>query len=161
MRKADLWTAGFLILFSVSCIIKSLELPITWIPNRGPGAGMVPFYLSIVLLGMSVLLLVRTLLRLSPEGRSEKNFIAHQAVRMVTVVVLSVTGLITISQFGGMYLGMLLFLMFYLRYLGNHSWRFTLTLALSTPVVVFVFFEKLMLILLPKGFTEPFFMLLY
>ena len=161
MRKADLWMAGLLVLFSVSALVKSLELPITWVPDRGPGAGMVPFYLSLALLVASVGVWIRSLLRLNPEGRSEEPFIKQQALRTVVVVTLSVTGLFAISQWGGMYLGVPLFLLFYVRYLGNHSWRLTLTLALVTPVMMFLFFEKLMLIQLPKGFTEPFFLLFY
>ena len=161
MRKAEIWMAGLLLLFSIGAMLKSMELPITWVPDRGPGAGMVPFYLSLALMVMSAGGVVRALLGRTPESRSEKPFIAHKAVRTVTVVILSLTGLVVVSQVGGMYLGVFLFLLFYIRYLGNRSWLFTLSLAVPTPVVIYLFFEKLMLILLPKGFTEPFFQLFY
>ena len=57
----------------------------------------------------------------------------------------------------GVYGALPLFFVFYMRFLGRHSWRQTLTLALLAPVVTFFFFEILLHITLPKGATEPLF----
>ena len=61
----------------------------------------------------------------------------------------------------GVYFSVPLFLVFYLRVLGQHSWMKTAFISLATPVVTFFFFEVLLLITLPKGFSEPLFYPLY
>ena len=68
-------------------------------------------------------------------------------------------GFIGLSHIISMYGGMFLFLVYYLRFLGRHSWTTTMSIAVVTPCVFFYFFEALMRITLPKGmrFTDPLF----
>jgi hypothetical protein len=79
-------------------------------------------------------------------------------VSAVTVALVVTVGLFS---FIGIYGALPLFLIFYLRFLGNHSWRLTATLAIFIPVVIFFFFEITLKIILPKGITEPLFLPLY
>ncbi len=59
---------------------------------------------------------------------------------------------------GAIYYGAIpAFLIFYLRFMGNHSWRLTGTFAVVTPVITFLFFEIALQKTLPKGFTDPWF----
>jgi putative tricarboxylic transport membrane protein len=62
-----------------------------------------------------------------------------------------------ISAYGAM----LVFLVFYLRFVGRHPWRLTATIAIVTPIVSFFFFEIALRIILPKGYAEPLFIPLY
>ena len=64
-------------------------------------------------------------------------------------------------SFIGIYGALPLFLLFYLRVLGRHSWWLSGSLALLIPVVIFYFFEIILKIILPKGITEPLFLPLY
>ena len=57
----------------------------------------------------------------------------------------------------GAYGAIPVFLIFYLRFLGGHSWRLTGTFAAVTPVITFLFFEIALQKTLPKGFTDPWF----
>ena len=61
----------------------------------------------------------------------------------------------------GVYGAIPLYLVFYLRFMGRHSWLTTGSLALAIPVVSFFFFEIALRKTLPKGFTEPLFYPLY
>ena len=61
----------------------------------------------------------------------------------------------------GMYGAIPIFLIYYLRLLGQHAWPVTLAIALSAPVVIFFFFDVAMRIVLPKGYLEPLFLPLY
>jgi len=58
-----------------------------------------------------------------------------------------------------MYGAMLLFLFYYLWFLGRHTLRLSLIISVLTPIVFFFFFEALMRVTMPKGmkFTEPLF----
>jgi putative tricarboxylic transport membrane protein len=161
MRRADLTAAGLIALFAVYLMWKSTELPIGWDPETGPGGDAYPFWISLALLLLCGVIFWRSWRGLTPHGRSSERFIAHGAVRVVTVVALSVTSMLAAVHIVGVYFAVPLFMIFYMRYLGQHTWRLTLTLSLLTPVVTFIFFEKLMLILLPKGFTERLFYIFY
>ena len=72
-------------------------------------------------------------------------------------------GFIALVGIISMYGAMAVFLLYYLRFLGRHSWSLTLILTTSLPIGFFFFFEGLMRVTLPKGmqFTEPFFNILY
>jgi len=56
---------------------------------------------------------------------------------------------------------MLVFLIYYMRYLGRHSWFTTLSISIGIPVFSFFFFDIAMRIVLPKALTEPLFLPLY
>ncbi len=82
-------------------------------------------------------------------------------MRMFVLVGGGVTVLIGLVFFVGMYGAIPVFLVYYLRIIGQHSWRLTITLALAGPTIVFFFFDVAMRIVLPKGYLEPLFYPLY
>ncbi len=161
MRLADLVVAGVLALFSIYLMVKSAELPIGWLPGEGPGGGAFPFWLALVMLICSVLIFARTLLRLSPEGKSTALFMGKEATRLFLIVLVSLSIMIGLIEIVGVYVSVPLFMIFYLRYLGSHSWWLTVFVAVTTPVVTFILFEKILLILLPKGITDPLFYIFF
>jgi len=61
----------------------------------------------------------------------------------------------------GFYGALPLFLLFYLKVMGNHSWLTAIGLAVLIPVITFLFFEIMLKITLPKGMTEPLFLPIY
>ena len=61
----------------------------------------------------------------------------------------------------GFYGGIVVFLFYYLYFLGRHSIRRTLAISLGVPIVSFFFFDVAMRIVLPKGYLEPLFIPLY
>ena len=173
MRRMDRIVAAVLAAFSLYLMWKSTELPIGWIKGYGPGGGAYPFWLSVFMLICSGLILVRTLRGLTPESQSDAPFfIDVDARREVFIVIGALTALIALTSgiyiFGvpllpavGVYVAVPLFMIFYMRYLGHHRWPIVLAVALATPVATFLFFEKLLLILLPKGITDELFYIFY
>ena len=173
MRRMDLVVAGILTAFSAYLMWKSTELPIGWIKDYGPGGGAFPFWLSVAMLICTGTILVRSVLGLTPESQSDAPFFVDgEARRLVYVVGAALTIMIALTSgiyiYGvtilpavGVYVAVPLFVIFYMRYLGNHSWKLTLAIAIATPVVTFLFFEKLLLILLPKGITDTWFYIFF
>lgn len=47
MRIAEFVMAVVMAVFSLYLMWKSMELPIGWLPGRGPGGGAFPFWLSL------------------------------------------------------------------------------------------------------------------
>jgi len=83
------------------------------------------------------------------------------AWKMMLLVGGGLFGFLAMIEWLGFYVGIFLFLVYYLKFLGGHTWLKTLMIAILTPVFSFFFFDVAMRIVLPKGITEPFFLPLY
>ena len=161
MRVAELVMACVMAVFSVYLMWKSTELPIGWLPGEGPGGGAFPFWLSAGMLVCCLWILVRWVVRASPPSRSTEPYMQRKTVKSFLLVAGSLTVMIGLIHLIGVYGAVPLFLIFYVRILGRHSWVTTGALAASTPVLAFFFFEIALKKTLPKGFTEPLFYPLY
>lgn len=161
MRRAELVTAVLMAAFSVYLMWKSAELPVGWIEDEGPGGGAFPFWLSAAMLISSVWIIVNWVRRTSPPSQSDEPFMDSYAVKMFCLAGGGVLAMIALVHVVGMYGAVPLFLLYYLRFLGRHSWRTTLAISLTTPVVAFFFFDIALRIILPKGYLEPLFLPLY
>ena len=86
------------------------------------------------------------------EKNSFRLFLLNAGALAVTIGLFHVVGA---------YVAIPLFMVFYLRFLGNHSWLLTTSLATVVPIGTFLFFEVALQKTLPKGYTEPFFEPIY
>ena len=161
MRRAELIMAIVLGVFSGYLMWKSAELPVGWIPEEGPGGGAFPFWLALGMLICSIWTIIRWFRRRTPQSRSAEPYFDRETWALMLMVVGSLAVMIGLIHFIGVYGAVPLFFIFYLRFLGRHSWTKTWTLALLAPVVTFFFFEIILHITLPKGATEPLFYPLY
>lgn len=162
-RKAELAMAVFLLLASIALMFKSMQLNIGWIPGRGPGAGMWPFYLSLGMALACLATLYRWFRGTTPQARSEEPFIAPDALPVVAITAGGLFGLLVSIHIVGMYIGLAAFMVFYLRFVGRHSWLMTTMFAVGTPIFIFCLFEWALTTTLPKGLAifEPLYYPLY
>ncbi len=161
VRVAELAMAILMGAFSLYLMYKSAELPIGWIPDEGPGGGAWPFWLAVMMLLSCVGIMVNWVRRKGAVAVSEKPYIERGILIEVGLVALALIVTVGLFSFIGVYGALPLFLLFYLRFLGNHSWKLSISLALLIPIVTFFFFEITLKITLPKGITEPLFYPLY
>ncbi len=159
MRRAEIITAGILAFFSVYLMWKSTELDIGYIKGEGPGGGAWPFWLSAVMLVCTGFIALNWVRRTSPPSQSGDVFLDAYGKKMLLLVGGGITGFIALVNIISMYGAMFVFLIYYLRFLGRHTWTMTMTIGTLIPVGFFFFFEALMRITLPKGmkFLEPVF----
>jgi len=160
-RTAELLMAILMGLLSVGLMWKSTELEIGWIPDRGPGGGAWPFWLSAVMLLCCLVTVYRWWRRATPQSRSEAEFMDRNTRRINFITVGSLVALLGLTHVIGIYFAIFFFLLFYIRFVGRHSWPLTGILSVATPIFLFFFFEALLRILLPKGYSEPLFYPLY
>ncbi|MCB1969864.1 MAG: tripartite tricarboxylate transporter TctB family protein [Geminicoccaceae bacterium] len=161
VRTAELLMALLLTAASIALMFKSAELNIGWVKDRGPGAGAWPFWLSTIMLLSCLAILWRWFRGTSEESRSDAPYVTQKTLYLVGTVVLALVALLVGTQYIGLYLSLVVFMLFFLRIMGRHSWTLTLILSLATPVVVFGFFEWALQIPLPKGMSEPLFYPIY
>ncbi len=157
MRMAELVMAVFMAVFSLYLMWKSAELPIGWIPGEGPGGGAWPFWLAAGMLVCCIAIVYRWAKRLTPESRSEEVYMDRRTLKMFLLNAGALAVMIGLFHIVGAYGAIPAFLIFYLRFLGGHSWRLTGAFAFITPIATFLFFEIALQKTLPKGFTDPWF----
>jgi putative tricarboxylic transport membrane protein len=148
MRTADTAIAAILIALGALVLVAAVRLGFRWGPD-GPQSGFFPFWLSVVLIAHSVATLVQALRKPSREG-----FATPEQLRMVLTVAWPAAAMVLLTHFIGLYVASALYLGFYMRLVGRHSWASTLGLSVSIPLLTFVVFERWFLVPLPKGPLE-------
>ncbi len=172
MRRAEIVTAVILGILSIYLMWKS-GAPPAWDPSvprfanigliegEGPGSGFWPFWLSAIMLGCSIWIGINWARKTSPPSVSKEPFLDQYGKKMLLLVGGGLFGFLALVHVVGFYGAIFAFLIYYLRFLGRHSIKQTLTIAICVPVVSFFFFDIAMRIVLPKGYLEPLFIPLY
>lgn len=161
VRTAELAMALICALCAVGLMVKSAELNIGWVEGRGPGAGAWPFWLSAGMLAASLATLWRWFRRQTAESRSTALYLSRENALVVGISAGSILFLLAATHFIGLYAALFLFLLFYLKFVGRHSWPLTAVLTVALPVFIFCLFEWALKIPLPKSVTEPLFYPIY
>ena len=148
MRAADIATASFLTLLGGLVLAEAIRLGFRWGPD-GPESGFFPFWLAVVGIAHSIAILVRAIRKHSTEP-----FATRDQLRLVLTVAAPAAAMVALTHFIGLYVAALLYLAFYMRRVGRHSWASTVGVSLAIPLVTFVVFEKWFLVPMPKGPLE-------
>lgn len=159
MILADRVIAAALMALSVYFMMHATALPIGWNGmTGGPGGGAFPFWLSAMMFLASGGILVRSL---RSGSMTSDHFFDSTMLKPVLAVVIALVVTIALIPIMGAYIALPLFLFWYIKLYGKHSWLLTACLVIGTPLFLFFFFEVTLRILLPKGVTEPLFFPLY
>lgn len=161
MRVAELVMAIVMAIFSLSIMVKATELPIGWIRGSGPGGGAFPFWLGVGMLVCCGVIMVRWFRGTSPLSRSTEPYMDQRTLQLFLVGAVPLAVMIGLIHVVGVYVAVPIYLLWYLRVVGRHSWKLVGMIAAVTPVATFLFFEIGLQIELPKGITEPLFYPIY
>ena len=161
VRVAEILVAIILALCSIGLMIKSAELNIGWIEGRGPGSGAWPFWLSTGMLLCCIWTIVRWFRKITPESVSTEAYISRDTALIVGTSAFSILALLVMTQWAGIYVALPVFLFFYLKFIGRHTWALTLSIVVAVPIFIFCLFEWALKIPLPKAFTEEWFYPVY
>jgi putative tricarboxylic transport membrane protein len=148
MRAANLVTASVLLLLGGVAIFDSVRLGIGW-GTDGPKSGFFPFWLALLLVVSCSLIAVRAAFR-----ASAKPFVSREQLRPVLKVLWPATAMVVLTQVIGLYVASAVYLGFYMRWVGRHSWLAVVALSVAIPVATFLIFEKWFLVPMPKGPLE-------
>ncbi|MEO0771666.1 MAG: tripartite tricarboxylate transporter TctB family protein [Pseudomonadota bacterium] len=159
MRLGEIVTAGVLALLSIYFMWKSADLPIGYISGTGPGGGAWPFWLSAVMLICCGVTAFNWWRRTTPASASDEPMLDAYGWRMLALVGGGIVVFVGLVNVISMYGAIAVFLLYYTRALGRHSWALVLPLSLITPIAFFFFFEGAMRITMPTGmpFMDPLF----
>jgi hypothetical protein len=135
-------------LFGVIVIIGSIKAGINW-GAEGPRAGFFPFYIGIFIVVSSAINLWNGL-----REDNDELFAEWGQLRQVMSVVVPTAIYVGVMPFTGLYLASIIFIGWFMRWLGKYSWLTVTAVALGMPIVTYFIFERWFLVPLPKGPIE-------
>lgn len=152
--------AAFWVALSIALLIEidvnpGTKQPIGWESGVGPQAGWFPFYLALIMLICSLIVLIPKLIQAAREGLADKPFVSVDALKAILWAFGPMLVYVFTLPWLGFYLGSTLYLVYYIRFVGKHSWRLSLLTGMLFSIALFLAFEKALKLTLAKGFIEP------
>jgi putative tricarboxylic transport membrane protein len=131
-------------LFGVIVIAGSMKAGINW-GAEGPRAGFFPFYIGVFIVASSAINLWNGL-RADDDGL----FAEWGQLRQVMSVVVPTAIYVGVMPFTGLYAASIVFIAWFMRWLGKYPWLTVLAVAIGMPVVTYFIFERWFMVPLPK-----------
>ena len=149
-KTAEIVVAAVFMLLGAIVIFDSVRLGIGW-GEDGPEAGYFPFYVALIICVSSLINLARAL-TVRPE--KHKAFVETGQLKLVLAVLVPTAIYTALIGWLGIYVASILFVGFFMRWLGKYPWWNVLAVSVGNSVVFFLIFEIWFSIPLPKGPIE-------
>jgi putative tricarboxylic transport membrane protein len=149
-KTAELAVAAFFFVLGAIVIYDSLRLGMRWIAD-GPQPGYFPFYLGVIICLSAAITFVLGLRM--PEAKN-KIFVERGQLKLVLSVLIPSMLYVALVGWLGIYVSAVLFIAFFMRWLGKYPWWKVALVSLGNSIVFFLIFERWFLVPLPKGPVE-------
>ena len=150
-KSAELAVAALFFVFGAIVVFDSLRLGAGWQEVHGPRPGYFPFYIGLLICISATVNFVRALLL---SGDKNKVFVEIGQLKLVLTVLIPTAIYAAAVTWIGIYISSLLFIGFFMRWLGKYVWWKVVATSAITVVVFYVVFEMWFKVPLPKGFAE-------
>jgi len=150
MKTAELAVAGIMFLLGAIVVFDSVRLGAAW-GTDGPQPGYFPFYLGVLVCAASAINAVQAL-RL--QGAGNVSFVGRGQLKLVLSVLIPAAVFAGLIGWLGIYVSAILFVAFFMRWLGRYVWWKVAAVSLGNSTVFFLIFEVWFKIPLPKGALE-------
>ncbi len=147
-RSAELAVAMLLVAVGAVVMWDSRRIGAGW-AAEGPQAGYFPFYVGLLILGSSLVTLVR-----AAVGGASGTFVTPTRAKPVLAVLLPSIVYVALIPSLGIYVASALFIAFFMWAVGGYRNRTGPAVAIAVPVLAFLMFEVWFLVPLPKGPLE-------
>ena len=143
--------AALFFIFGAVVVTDSVRLGFGWQEVHGPRPGYFPFYIGLLICIASVVNFVRAL---TLRGERNKTFVQVGQLKMVLTVLIPTAIYAFLVTWIGIYVSSVLFIGFFMRWLGKYAWWKVAVVSVLTVVVFYVIFELWFKVPLPKGPLE-------
>jgi putative tricarboxylic transport membrane protein len=143
--------AALFFVFGAIVISDSVRLGVGWQEVHGPRPGYFPFYIGL-LICISALVNIARALRIPPD--KNRSFVEVGQLRLVLAVLVPTAVYAVLVTWIGIYVSSVLFIGFFMRWLGKYPWWKVVAVSVLTVVVFYVIFEIWFKVPLPKGPVE-------
>ncbi len=129
-------------------LFDAVRLGFGWGPD-GPRSGFFPFWLALIMVVVCVAIIAQAVRR-----AENKSFVSREQLGSVLKVLWPALAFVALIRFVGLYVSAALYMGFYMRWVGRHSWATVVLIALGVSIGAFLVFEKWFLVPMPKGPLE-------
>ena len=150
VKSAEIALALFFLALGGIVIYDSARLGAKW-ADDGPQTGYFPFYIGVLIALASVANLVAAL-AIRPER--DKAFVEVGQLKLVLAVLVPTAIYVGLIGWLGIYVASVLFIAFFMRWLGKYDWWKLAAVSIGNSVFFFLVFELWFKIPLPKGPLE-------
>ncbi len=149
MKKADKIIGLIMLIFSLFIIEESMRMP-NVAGNFEPGIRFLPFWLGILMACLSVLLMVNAW-RKSAEATKKKLMPNRRALLSIVLIIVGLAVYVFLLETLGYLITTTLFNIFLLSVVMRAKWKMTLGVGIGTSVGLYVLFQILLEVNLPKN----------
>ena len=148
-RSAEVVVAALFLVLGAIVIWDSVRLGARW-ADDGPQAGYFPFYIAVLMCIASAINLVLAVLKKGDLGA----FVGVEQLRLVLSVLIPSIVYVALVAWLGIYVASVIFVAFFMRWLGKYAWWKVAAVSVGNSVVFFLIFEMWFKVPLPKGVVE-------
>jgi len=149
-KGAEIVVAALFLLAGAIVVYDSIRLGSKWAED-GPQAGYFPFIVGVIICVASVINLVAVF---AWARDMDQTFVEVGQLKMVLSVLVPSAIYVALIGWLGIYLASILFIAFFMRWLGKYSWLTLAAVSVGNSIFFFVIFEIWFKIPLPKGPIE-------
>lgn len=149
MRKADMMTGIVLLVLAGYVMWEAMQMPAS--ATFGPGAGFLPFWVGVILAVLAVFLLASVWTRKMTRKDAQNPFPGAKALLAITGVLGGLAAYIFLIEVLGFLADTFLYVAFLVGMVERQRWRLTLGVAIVTTASLYIVFQVLLGISLPKG----------
>jgi len=149
-KSAEIAVAAVFLLLGGIVVFDSIRLGARW-DEDGPQAGYFPFYIGLLVCIASVVNLIHAWIGKKDAGRV---FVGVTQLKMVLAVLVPASIYVALIVWTGIYAASVVFIAFFMRWLGKYAWWKVGAVSVGTMVVFFLIFESWFKVPLPKGPLE-------
>ena len=150
VKTAELAVSGFTFLLGAIVVFDSWRLGAKWMED-GPQTGYFPFYVGLIICIASVVNFVRALLM---DKKKNGSFVEVGQIKLVLSVLIPSSVYVALVGWLGMYVPSILYIGFFMRWLGKYPWWKVVLVSVGTNVFFYSVFEIWFQVPLPKGPVE-------
>lgn len=150
LKMAELMMAAVFFVLGAIVVYDSVRLGFRW-GEDGPEAGYFPFYIGLL---MCVSSLINAAGGLRIPAAKNSTFVQTGQLRLVLSVLVPSAVYVGLIGWLGIYVASIIFIAFFMRWLGNYAWWKLAAVSIGNSVVFFLIFEVWFKLPLPKGPLE-------
>jgi putative tricarboxylic transport membrane protein len=145
MKKPNFWSSLFWLVFSIFICFGSIRLKIGTFHN--PGTGFFPFLAGIVFAGLSLILLIQSLV----AGEDVEGILGKVRWKNIIVVLICLVVYAVVLEKLGFMISTIFFIGVVLRVIEKKRWSLVVSVSVSATLVFWVIFQYWLQSQLPKG----------
>ena len=149
-KSAEIVVAALFFLAGAIVIWDSIRLGAKW-ADEGPEPGYFPFYIGLLICVSAVVNLVGAF---TAAKAGNKAFVEVDQLKLVLAVLVPSAIYVALIGWIGIYVASILFIGFFMRWLGKYEWWKLAAVSIGNSIFFFVIFEVWFKIPLPKGPIE-------